>query len=48
MNAIRTLLTTLRHMLGGARELFRYALLFLWTILGSEAVLAARLLAVES
>ena len=48
MNAIRTLLTNLRHVLGGARELFRYAQLFLWAIFCSKAVLAARLLAAES
>ncbi len=48
MNAIRTLLTNLRHVLGCAYELFRYAQLFLWAIFCSKVALAARLLAVES
>ena len=48
MNAIRTLLINLRPVLTGASEMFRYALLFLWAIFRSKAVLAARLLAAES
>ena len=48
MNAIRTLLTSLRHVLACAGEMFRYALMFLWAIFCPKVVLAARLLAAES
>lgn len=48
MNAIRTLLTNLRHVLACAGEMFRYALMFLWAIFCPKMVLAARLLAAEN
>ena len=48
MNAIRTLLMNLCHLLACAGEMFRYALMFLWAIFCPKAVLAARLLAAES
>lgn len=48
MNAIRTLLTSLRHVLACAGEMFRYALMFLWAAFCPKVVLAARLLAAES
>ncbi len=48
MNAIRTLLTSLRHVLACAGEMFRYALMFLWAIFCPKVMLAARLLAAES
>ncbi len=48
MNAIRTLLTSLRHVVSCAGEMFRYARMFLWAIFCPKTVLAARLLAVES
>ena len=48
MNTIRNLLTNLRSLLDCACELFRYARVFLWAIFCPKAVLAARLLAVES
>ena len=48
MNTIRNLLINLRSLLDCACELFRYARVFLWPIFCPRAVLAARLLAVES
>jgi len=48
MNAIRSLLINVRHVLAGAGEVVRYALIFLWAIFCPKAVLAGRLLAAES
>ena len=48
MNTIRNLLTNLCNLLVCACEAFRYGLTFLRAILCSRAVLAAKLLAVES
>jgi len=48
MNTIKNLLTNLRSLLYFVRETLGYALAFLRAILCSRAVLAARLLAVES
>jgi len=48
MNATKNLLTNLCNLLVCACEAFRYGLIFLQAILCSRAVLAAKLLAVES
>ncbi len=48
MNTIRNLLTNLCNLLVCARELFQYAVILLWSIFSPKAVLAAKLLAVES
>jgi hypothetical protein len=48
MNATKNLLTNLCNLLVCACEAFRYGLTFLQAILCSRAVLAAKLLAVES
>ena len=48
MNTIRNLLTNLRTLLCCVRETLGYALIFLWAIFCPKAVLAAKLLAVES
>jgi len=48
MNNIKNLLINLCNLLVCACELFRYALIFLLALFSPKAVLAARLLAVES
>jgi len=48
MNTIRNLLNNIHNIFCSTCELLRYALTFLWAILCSRAVLAAKLLAVES
>ena len=48
MNTIGNLLTNLRTLLCCVRETMGYALIFLWAIFCPKAVLAAKLLAVES
>ena len=48
MNAIRSLLIDMCRVLAGAGEVGRYALMLLWAVFCSKAVLAARLLAAES
>ena len=48
MNAIKSLLINIRGVLACVGEMFRYALMFLWAIFCPKAVLAARLLAIES
>ena len=48
MNTIGNLLTNLRTLLCCVRETLGYALIFLWAIFCPKAVLAAKLLAVES
>ena len=48
MNTIKNLLINLCNLLVCACELFRYALIFLLALFSPKAVLAARLLAVES
>jgi len=48
MNTIGNLLTNLRTLLRCVRETLGYALIFLWAIFCPKAVLAAKLLAVES
>ena len=48
MNTIKNLLTNVCRLLVCAREMFRYALLFLWAIFCPKAVLAAKLVAVDS
>jgi len=48
MNATRSLPMNVRRVLACAGEIRRYALIFLWAIFCPKAVLAARLMAVES
>lgn len=48
MNTIKNLLINLCNLLVCACELFRYALIFMLALFSPKAVLAARLLAVES
>ena len=48
MDTTKNLLTNLCHLLVCACEVFRYSLTFLWAILCPRAVLAAKLLAVQS
>ena len=48
MSAIGNLLTNVRRALAGAGEAVHYAVMFLWGIFCPKAVLAARLLAIES
>jgi len=48
MNATSSLLMNVRRVLACAGEICRYALMFLWAAFCPKAVLAARLLAVES
>ena len=48
MDTIKNLLTNLCNLLGCACELLRYAVILLWAIFSPRAVLAAKLLPVES